>query len=85
MFLHCYELLHLCKCVSAVKLLVCDCILKSICVVGVYEHVWPSAIPVFMSYTITHPLVLGKSYEVVYVCEWVYIWDRPCWYASLCW
>lgn len=44
-----------CECVSAVKLLVCYYILNDICVVGVYESVWPSAIPVFMSYTITHP------------------------------
>lgn len=44
-----------CESVSAVELLVCDYILNDICVIGVYESLWPSAIPVFMSYTITHP------------------------------
>ncbi len=68
---------YACECVSAMKLLVCDYILNNICVVGVYEHVWPSAIPVFMSYTITHPWVLGKSYEVVYMCVWVGVYLGP--------
>lgn len=51
---------------SVVKLLVCDYILNDICVVGVYESLWPSAVPVFMSYTITYPCV-GKVL-------WSWVW-----------
>jgi len=36
------------------------------CVVGVYESLWPSAIPVFMSYTITYACV-GKVL-------WSWVW-----------
>lgn len=41
-------------------------VLNDICVVGVYESLWPSAIPVFMSYTITYPCV-GKVL-------WSWVW-----------
>lgn len=51
---------------SVVKLLVCDYILNDICVVGVYESLWPSAVPVFKSYTVTYPCV-GKVL-------WSWVW-----------